>query len=65
MCPLQIMIDTEAISLTFYSVNGNFIHQPLNVETYSIGHDLKSSQFFQKQRICISRVFLNVPHVQI
>ena len=69
-CPVRcsnVSSTNHQLTLKLYhwsSVNGNFIHQPPNVETYSIGHNSNSSQFFQKQRI-YPRMCLNVPHVQI
>ena len=44
MCPLQIINDIEALSLTIHGVNACFIHHPSHVENYSIGHKLETAQ---------------------
>ena len=36
--PLQIINDTESLSLTLHGVNASFIHHPSNVENYLISH---------------------------
>ena len=48
MCPLQIINDTEPLSLTIHGVNACFIHHPSNVENYLIGH--KSETDWPKQK---------------
>ena len=48
MCPLQIINDTEPLSLTIHGVNACFIHHPSHVKNYSIGH--KSETNWQKQK---------------
>ena len=44
MCPLQIINDIEALSLTIHGVNTCFIHHPSHVENYSISHELETAQ---------------------
>ena len=44
MCPLQIINDSEPLSLTLHGVNACFIHHPSNVENYSIGHKSETNR---------------------
>ena len=44
MCPLQIINEIEALSLTLHGVKACFIHHPSNVENYSIGHKSETAQ---------------------
>ena len=43
MCPLQIIIDNEPLSLTIHGVNTTFIHPQSNVENYSISNPQKNT----------------------
>ena len=58
MCPLQIINDIEAQSLTLHGVNAHFIHHSSNVENYSIGHELETAQPIKK--VCLSYIFLHL-----
>ena len=49
MCPLQIIIDIEFLSLTLHGLNACFIHHPSNVQNYSIDHKSKTDQSKQKK----------------
>ena len=40
-CPLQIINNSEPLSLTLHGVNACFIHHPSNVQNYSICHKLE------------------------
>ena len=51
MCPLQIINDSEPLSLTLHGVNAHFIHHPSNVENYSIGHKSETNQPKQKKKL--------------
>ena len=51
MCPSQITINRQALSLTIYPINGCFIHQTPNIENYLNGHNLDNVQNFQKQNV--------------
>ena len=44
MCPLQIINDIKALSLTLHGVNTCFIHHRSNVKNYSIGHKSETDQ---------------------
>ena len=44
MCPLQIIYDIEPLSSTLHGANTHFIYHPSNVENYSIGHKLETTQ---------------------
>ena len=55
MCPLQIINDTEPLSLTLHGVNAHFIYHPSNVENYSIGH---KSETAQPKKRCIKFTYL-------
>ena len=49
MCPLQIINDTEPLSLTIHGVNACFIYHPSNVENYLNSHKSKTSQPKEKK----------------
>ena len=50
MCPLQIINDSESLSLTLHGVNAHFIQHPSNVQNYSIGHKSETDQ--PKKKFC-------------
>ena len=60
ICPLQIINDTEPLSLTVDSVNTRFIHHPSNVENYSIGHKSETCQPKKKKKVHPSYIFLHL-----
>ena len=57
ICPLQIINDIEPLSLTLHGVNACFIHHPSNVENYSIGHKLETSQPKKKKSASELHIF--------
>ena len=58
ICPLQIINDIEAISLTLHGVNACFIHHLSNVENYSIGHKSETGQPKKKKKKCVKFTYL-------
>ena len=60
MCPLQIINDIEPLSLTLNVVNSCFIHNPSNVENYSIGHKSETDQPKQKNISALENIFLHL-----
>ena len=48
MCPLQIINNSEPLSLTLHGVNACFIHHPSNVQNYLICYKLRTSQSKKK-----------------
>ena len=60
MCPLQIINESEPLSLTLHGVNACFIHHLSNVENYSIGHKSETDQPKPPQKIVIlDNIFLH------
>ena len=49
ICPLQITNWYWTLSLTLHAANGHFTHEPLDIQNYSISHNLDSDQNFQNQ----------------
>ena len=60
MCPLQIINDIEALSLTLHGVNTHFIHHPSNVEKYSIWHKSVTDLPKQKRNGSLENIFLHL-----
>ena len=60
MCPLQIIIDIEPLSLTLHGLNARFIHHLSNVKNYSIGHKSETDWPKQKKKSC-SREYIFTP----
>ena len=46
MCPLQIINDSEPLSLTLHGLNACFIHHPSNVKNYLIDQNKKIFLFW-------------------
>ena len=44
MCPLQIINDSDPLSLTLDGVNACFVHHLSNVQNYLIGHKSETGQ---------------------
>ena len=63
MCPLQIINDSEPLSLTLHGVNACFIHHPFNVKNYSIGHKLETDRPKPKKN-CYSGQHIFTPFCQ-
>ena len=61
MCPLQIINNSEPLSLTLHSVNACFICHPSNVENYLIGHKSETDQPEpkKKKKIILDNIFLH------
>ena len=59
MCPLQIIIDIEALSLTLHGVNACFILHLSNVKNYSIGHKSETDRPKQKKGV-LENIFLHL-----
>ena len=59
MCPLQIINDSEPLSLTLHSVNACFIHHASNVENYLICHKSKTNRPKQKKIVILDNIFLH------
>ena len=59
MYPLQIINDSEPLSLTLHSVNACFIHHPSNVKNYSIGHKLETDWPKPKKIDILDNIFLH------
>ena len=60
MCPLQIINDTEPLSLTLHGVNAGFIYHPSNVEKYLIGHKSETTQ--PKKKSSSKKKFIQVTY---
>ena len=58
ICPLQIINNSEPLSLTLHGVNARFIHHPSNVQNYSIGHKLEIAHL--KIKVHPSYIFLHL-----
>ena len=58
MCPLQIIIDIEVLSLTIHGVNACFVFHPSNVKNYLIGH--KSETDRPKKNGPLENIFLHL-----
>ena len=59
ICPLQIIIDIEPLSLTLHGVNACFIHYPSNVENYSISHKSETGQP-KKKKVHQIHIFIHL-----
>ena len=60
MCPLQIVNESEPLSLTLHGVNTCFIHHPSNVKNYSIGHKSETNRPKPRKKIVIlDNIFLH------
>ena len=53
-------IDIEPLSLTLHGVNACFINHPSNIENYSIGHKLETTQPKKKKKVHPSYIFLHL-----
>ena len=58
MCSLQIITDSEPLTLTLHGVNTYFIHHPFNVKNYSIGHKSETNWPNPKKIVILDNIFL-------
>ena len=60
ICPLQIINDIEALSLTLHGVNACFVHSPSNVKNYSISHKSETDWPKPKKINVLENIFLEL-----
>ena len=57
MCPLQIINDSQPLSLTLHGVNAHFIHHPSNVKNDSIGHKSETDEPKPKKKLLFWTIY--------